>query len=159
MQYIGKSRVAHCDLIRFLTLSLVLGTWACAPAPPARSPAGSSAGAGGVEVTTDRSRYGPGDPLTLTVHNGGADTLAFNPCTRTIERESDGGWSPVSEPQRICTMEAWILAPGERRAGPTELPAELPPGRYRAALAFTVEGAHGSGSRVEARSAPFSVER
>jgi hypothetical protein len=56
-------------------------------------------------------------------------------------------------------MEAWILAPGERRAGPTELPADLAAGRYRAVLAFTVESPNLPAGRTEARTAPFAVER
>jgi hypothetical protein len=52
-----------------------------------------------------------------------------------------------------------MLAPGERRTGPTELPADLTAGRYRAVLAFTVESANPSNGRTEARTTPFAVER
>jgi hypothetical protein len=146
-------------LLYFPGLATAIAVVACAPSPPAGSPAHASADDGGVEVTTDRSSYRAGDPVTLTVQNGRADTIAFNPCTRTLEAERAGTWSLVPEPQRICTMEAWILGPGERREGPTELPADLSVGRYRAVLAFTVESANPSTERLEARSAPFSLER
>ena len=105
----------------------------CAPAPPASPPKDAARGHG-VEVTTDRTSYRAGDPMTLTVHNRGADTVSFNPCTRTLEAERGGSWSAFPEPARICTMEAWMLAPGESRAGPTELPGDLAAGRYRAVL-------------------------
>jgi hypothetical protein len=159
MQDIDTTVLGKRDIKHILPTVLALATGACAPSPPAGEPAQSSAEAGKVQVTTDRSSYRAGDPITLTVHNGSADTVAFNPCTRALEREQAGTWTAVPEPQRICTMEAWILAPGERRAGPTELPADLAAGRYRAVLAFTVESARPSAERTEARSAPFAVER
>jgi hypothetical protein len=142
-----------------LNVVLALASGACAPSPPSDQPAQRSASPGEVQVSTDRSSYRAGDAMTLTVQNGSADTVAFNPCTRTLEREQAGAWIAVPEPARICTMEAWILPPGERRAGPTELPGDLEAGRYRAVLAFTVESANPSGGRLEVRTAPFSVER
>lgn len=131
----------------------------CAPKPerPARAPRTDSA-RGPIEIVTDRTVYRAADPIELTIANRGRDTLAFNPCTRTLERDTDGAWEPLEEPDRICTMEAWILGPGETRAGRTELPSEMPSGRYRVALAFTVEGGAGGG-RLTARSAPVTVQR
>jgi hypothetical protein len=159
MQHIVKKLFTRRHIIHFLGYTTVVIVAACAPAPPADAPSRSPALAGGVQVTTDRPSYRSGDPLTLTVHNGSADPIAFNPCTRTLEREQGAGWRAVAEPQRICTMEAWILGPGERRDGPTELPGDLTPGRYRAVLAFTPESANPSAGRWEARTAPFVVER
>jgi hypothetical protein len=146
----------HINYIMKVVLTLAGG--ACAPSPPADQPA-QAAGGGGIQVTTDRSSYRAGDPMTLTVRNGSADTVTFNPCTRTLEREQGGAWTAVSEAARICTMAAWVLAPGERRAEPTELPGDLEAARYRAVLAFTVESANPSEGRLEVRSAPFMVER
>ena len=132
----------------------------CSPRPerPAQAPGTASAGAP-IEIRTDRTAYRAGDPLELTVLNRRRDTLAFNPCTRTLEREQNGGWEPLEEPDRICTMEAWILGPGETRSGRTELPSEVSPGRYRVVLAFTPEGGAGVGHRLTARSAPVTVQR
>jgi hypothetical protein len=146
------------DINHIVMSAVTVATLACASPPPER-PARSSAPPAGVQVTADRASYRAGDPLTLTASNGSPDTLAFNPCTRTLEREQSSGWTAVAEPGRMCTMEAWILAPGERRAGPTELPGDLTPGRYRAVLAFTLESASASGRRLEARTSPFAVER
>ena len=125
---------------------------------PEGGPPHAAAQRSGVEVTTDRPDYRAGDPLGLTVHNRGADTVTFNPCARTLEVERGGSWTAVPEPARICTMEAWVLAPGESRTGPTELPADLAPGRYRAVLGFGTESAEPPTRRMEARTAPFSVQ-
>ena len=132
----------------------------CSPGPerPAQAPSAGSAGEP-IEIRTDRSAYRAGDPVELTVLNRGRDTLGFNPCTRTMEREKNGGWETLEEPDRICTMEAWILGPGETRTSRTELPPDMPSGRYRVALAFTVEGDAGGGARLTARSAPVTVQR
>jgi hypothetical protein len=140
-------------------LGVVVGLAAgCAPAPPAGAPArGGGAGAGGVELRTDRSDYRAGDPVALTVVNHAGDTVTFNPCTRALEAERDSGWAPVAEPQRICTMEAWLLAPGQTRTGATELPAELAPGRIRIVLAVSTGGA--SPARLEVRSGPVTIQR
>jgi Big-like domain-containing protein len=146
----------HLDHIPGLAMAVIAG--ACSPSPPTDRPAQSPDRAG-VQVTADRSSYRPGDPITLTVENGSADTVTFNPCTRALEREQSGGWSPVAETGRICTMEAWMLAPGARRAGPTELPGDLAVGRYRAVLGFTVQSATRPGGRLESRTAAFAVER
>jgi hypothetical protein len=146
------------ELNHVLASVLALATAGCA-SPPPDQPARSAAAPGGVRVTADRTSYHAGDPLVLTASNGSADTVAFNPCTRTLEREQSGSWSAVPEPGRMCTMEAWLLAPGEHRDGPTELPADLGAGRYRAVLAFTVESAQPSGARRAARTSPVEVER
>jgi hypothetical protein len=159
MQVVDRMQFVSGWINNLLGVSAMIALAACAPSPSSGAPEQSSTGAGGVQVTSDRSGYRPGEPLTLTVHNGSTDTVTFNPCTRAIEREQSGSWTALPEPQRICTMEAWILAPGEQRAGPTELPADLAPGHYRAVLAFTVESAKSGSGRLEARTAPFAVER
>jgi hypothetical protein len=132
----------------------------CSPRPerPAQAAGASSAGEP-IGIRTDRLAYRAGDPVELTVVSRRRDTLAFNPCTRTLERERNGGWETLEEPDRICTMEAWILGPGETRTGRTELSPEMPSGRYRVALAFTVEGGAGGGAQLTARSAPVTVQR
>jgi hypothetical protein len=112
---------------------------------------------GPVALTLDRSSYAPGDVVTLTLTNSSADRFFFNPCPRAIEREEGGGWAPVDEGQRMCTMEAWILDANGSRTAPTELPASLRPGRYRIAVSLTVEGREPPGAAVRAVSAPFSV--
>ena len=148
--------ISHTRFKRLL-IAIPVAVGACAPAP-ANSPQ-DAARNGGLEVSTDRASYRAGDPLTLTVHNRGADTVAFNPCTRMLEAERGNAWTAVPEPARICTMEAWLLAPGETRAGPTELPADLVAGRYRAVLGFSEGSAEPAAGKLEARTAPFTVEQ
>ena len=144
--------------LKRLLVGLPVAVVACAPAPP-NPPPHDGARTGGVEVSTDRAGYRAGEPLTLTVHNRGADTVAFNPCTRSLEAERGDTWTPVPEPARICTMEAWILAPGQTRAGPTELPGDLPAGRYRVVLGFSAGSGEPGAGKLEARTSPFTVEQ
>ena len=157
MEVAVDSGISQISLKRLL-IGILIAVGSCAPAP-ANPPARDAARNGGLEVSTDRTSYRAGEPLTLTVHNRGADTVAFNPCTRTLEAERGNTWTAVPEPARICTMEAWLLAPGETRTGPTELPADLVAGRYRAVLGFSAGSEEPSSGKLEARTAPFAVER
>ena len=84
-----------------------------------------------VELRTDRAQYRAGDRVGLTLVNYAEATFSFNPCTRTVEREADGGWVPVEEPGRACTMEAWLIEPGATRTADfrqevNEIPLSLP---------------------------------
>jgi hypothetical protein len=123
------------------------------------------AGAGGATVRsdsvllrTDKAQYGAGEQMTLTLENRSASSYAFNPCTRSVEREEGGAWTPVPEPDRMCTMEAWILDAKGTRTGTTELPTPLAAGRYRVVVRLTVESPGGaSGSAVTAVSDPIEV--
>ena len=142
--------------MRLLGLFLMAQTaaiTACGGAPPEKVVRN------GLEITADRPHYRAGGPLTITIRNSREDTVSFNPCTRTLETQRDGKWIAVPEPARICTMEAWLLAPGETRAGPTELPADLVAGRYRAVLGFSAGSGEHAAGKLEARTAPFTVER
>jgi hypothetical protein len=111
-----------------------------------------------VELRTERAQYRPGDRVALTLVNRTEATWSFNPCTRTVERETGGAWAAVAEPGRACTMEAWLLEPRATRAAETELPPSLEGGRYRLVIALIREG---SGTppadRASAASAPFAV--
>jgi len=155
-----------------LCLLLAVGS-ACRPGAPARTAndtakpstsagAGESAASGAakadsVTLRTDKTRYRSGERMTLTFENRSANSYAFNPCQRSIEREAGGSWSAVPEEGRMCTMEAWILEPHATRSGPTELPASLAPGRYRVVVRMSVEGAAEAASAVSAVSEPISV--
>jgi hypothetical protein len=125
-------------------------------APPGA--AGATARADSVVLRTDKTQYKAGDQMTLTLENRSASSYAFNPCTRSIEREESGAWTAVPEPGRMCTMEAWILDAHGTRSGPTELPSPLAPGRYRVVVRLTVESPQNPpGSAVSAVSEPITV--
>ena len=110
-----------------------------------------------VELRTDRTRYVPGDAVSVTLVNHSSDTYTFNPCTRTLERETSGGWTSISEPQRVCTMQAYILEPRQTRTETTELPDTLAPGRYRMVISLTREGVAAGSEPVRAVSGVLSV--
>ena len=147
-------------------LALLASMIACSPSPsPEAGGADSGASApapsaqGPVSLTLDRGAYAAGDEVTLTLTNSGAGQYYFNPCPRIVEREDNGGWTPVDEGQRMCTMEAWILDPNGTRTATTELPDSLAAGRYRIVLSLTAEGQAPPAEAVRAVSAPFSVGR
>ena len=142
-------------------------TASAAPPSPADSAAAVAPGAStdttatptdSVVVTTDKTQYRAGEAMTLSFENKSASSYAFNPCTRSIERDDAGTWTTVPEPNRMCTMEAWILDPRGTRSGPTELPTPLTPGRYRVAVRMTKEPPGGAAaSAVVAVSPPIEV--
>ena len=130
--------------------------------PSTSAGAGTSAASGTVRtdsvvLRTDKAQYHAGEQMTLTFENRSASSYTFNPCQRSVERETGGSWSAVPEEGRMCTMEAWILDPHGTRSGPTELPASLAPGRYRVVVRMSVEGPGGVASPVSAVSDPISV--
>ncbi len=153
-----KAAVTTAVSMRLFGLFLASHATAIAACAHGGSPA-KNGGRTGLEITADRVRYRAGQPLTLTIRNGRADTVSFNPCTRTLETQRDGKWIAVPEPGRICTMEAWMLSPGSTRVGPTELPADLHAGRYRVVLGFGAGAAEAAAEKVEAQTPPFTVER
>lgn len=122
---------------------------ACTPAP--------TAAPGPVALTLDRSTFGLGDAVTLTLTNSGAGKYFFNPCPRIIERESGGTWTPVDEGPRMCTMEAWILDANGTRTAQTELTDSITPGRYRMVIVLSQEGQEPPAEGIRAVSEPFSV--
>jgi len=108
-------------------------------------------------LRTDRSSYKAGERMTLTLVNPTGNSYAYNPCTRTLERENGGAWVEIQE-MRMCTMIAHILQARSSRTEQTELTTGLEPGRYRVVLALTVEGS-GTPSRSVRLRAPITVAR
>jgi hypothetical protein len=132
-----------------------------ASAPPADSPAPSAAthadSSSAIELRTDRPTYRAGDNATLTIVNHTKQKWTFNPCTRTLERESGTTWRVIPE-GRMCTMEAWILAPEGTRTAQTSFGGSLDAGRYRLVIGFASAGAAAKGS-VRATSAPVTISK
>ena len=124
--------------------------------PPSRSTASTDSSAG-IELRTDRASYRAGDSATLTIVNHTGRGWTFNPCTRTLEREAGATWQVVPE-GRMCTMEAWILRPGETRTAPTSFGSSRDAGRYRLVIAFATEGAP-AGQSTRATSAPVAITK
>jgi hypothetical protein len=134
-------------------------------AVPARTDSAPAAGAASgtvrsdsVLLRTDKGQYKAGEQVALTIENRSASSYAFNPCTRSIEREEGGAWKAIPEPDRMCTMEAWILDARGTRTGNTELPSSLTAGRYRVVIRLTVEAPGATaGSALTAVSNPISI--
>ena len=124
--------------------------------PPASASATPTVRSDSVVLRTDKAQYKAGEKMTLTLENRSAATYAFNPCTRSIEREEAGTARALTDEGRMCTMEAWILAPRGTRSGPTELPATMTPGRYRVVVRLTVEGS-AAAAAIMAVSDPIRV--
>ena len=127
------------------------------PAPGGAVGETAAVRADSVVLRTDKTRYRAGEAMTLTLENRSASSYAFNPCTRALERDENAVWTAVPEPDRMCTMEAWILEPRARREGPTELPTPLEPGRYRVVVRMTKEQPGGEASAVVAVSEPITI--
>ena len=139
------------------TAAVQSDTAAAAPAPsgsmqPSPAPSMSSAT---LKLVLDRATYGPRDDVKMTITNDAQRNLGYNACTRVIEREAGAEWTPVPEPDRVCTMELRLLARGETVSEQTDLPA-LAAGRYRIALSFSDESA-AAGTPVRGVSEPFTV--
>ena len=128
-----------------------------AGAPPAAAPAATIDSAVGIELRTDRESYRAGDNATLTIVNHTRQEWTFNPCTRTLERESGAGWQAVPE-GRMCTMEAWVLAPNAARTASTSFGGSLDAGRYRLAIAFASATVR-AGISARATSAPVRITK
>lgn len=131
------------------------------PAPPAQAPPAATTPAPTmsdttVQVTLDRATYAPGDNVTLTLTNRGQRELGYNACTRIVERESNGAWTAVPEPDRVCTMELRLLDKGQTVKEQTDLPRTTP-GRYRLALNFSHESSS-AGGPLRVFSAPFTIQ-
>ncbi len=127
---------------------------------PATDTAGTrGAGAAGqpVSLLLDRTEYRSGATVQLTLVNQSDRTYTFNPCPRIVEREDAGAWTRIPEPDRVCTMEAWLLQPHERRNATTDLPASLAAGRYRLVILLAPESGPPSAPGVAATSEPFTV--
>lgn len=124
----------------------------------AAAPSDSTTRADSVVLRTDKTQYRAGEQVTLTFENKGARSYAFNPCSRSVEREANGAWTAVPEDGRMCTMEAWILDAHGTRTGQTELPSPLAPGRYRVVVRMTMDalGSAPAGA-VSAVSDPITV--
>ena len=155
----------HKHVLFFLALGATLAACRTAaedaePAPPAQAPAATTPAPAmsdtSVQLTLDRATYAPGANVTLTLTNRDQRELGYNACTRIVEREANGVWTVVPEPDRICTMELRLLDRGQTVKEQTDLP-RTSAGRYRLAINFSDESSS-AGGPLRVTSAPFEIK-
>ncbi len=117
------------------------------------SPAATASGGGEIHITTKAPSYVPGAMVGIKIHNATAHQYAFNPCTRSFEREGHG---KVAEAERMCTMEAWLLEPNGTSDATVDLPAGVEPGTYTLSIDFSAQDS--SGVPGQATSNTFEVK-
>ena len=140
-----ESRTGMLTLAGRGLVALLLGAaTSCQPGVPAPRATDGASGSS-VELRADRDSYRSGDRVTLALTNRTEHRWGYNACSRTVERESAGGWVAVAEPDRVCTMELTLLAPRGGASATTELPQAMPEGRYRIVLALSREDSTGAG--------------
>ncbi len=117
--------------------------------------------ADGVTVTTDVTSYAPGDPIQVTITNGGPDRITRGglDCDDlwplALEQQDDtGNWQPVQAPRHGCIgIAGTIVVPGDTQTHTISLP--LDPGTYHVSYAFSDVDA---GTQNVSVSDPFTVD-
>ena len=109
-----------------------------------------------ITVRTDKQAYRPGEIVQLTIVNNSASKYTYNPCTRIVERDSAGTWTPVRE-DRMCTMIAHLLEPKQTTNEATEMAEGIAPGRYRLVLSFADDDPARAGRAVRAATGALTV--
>lgn len=125
----------------YTEFALVLSTFACGPGTnvPADSQPDVERDGAPIILRAERGEYRPGESVALSITNQGAATYGFNPCPRVLEYRAGTEWRTVDEQRRICTMELWVLRPGQSQTATIDLPKELTAGEYRILVSFTLE--------------------
>ena len=86
-----------------------------------------------VNLQTDRTNYGPGSTVTVTVTNISADTVQVRSCRARLERQSAGQWQSTELPGDCVSMYT-RLAPGASLTYGYVVPSDATPGTYRLLL-------------------------
>ena len=139
----------------FLTILAVTAWLALAPV------AALAQVADGVTVTTDATGYAPGDPIQVTITNGGPDRITRGglDCDEiwplALEQQDDSGnWQSVEVPRHGCIgVAGTIVAPGETQTRTITL--QLDPGTYHVLYAFNDIDA---GTQDVSVSDPFTID-
>jgi Big-like domain-containing protein len=112
-----------------------------------------------VQVAVEQPSYHAGDMVALRLINRTSQTLGYNACTRTLQRNRIGVWLTVADTGRMCTMELRLLAPGASQMATTLLQSALVPGEYRLILHFSPQGESAPPSTsIDVASNSFRVE-
>lgn len=99
-----------------------------------------SASGTGSSLTTDQSRYEPGDVVEIKLRNTSGKRLGSNLCFVRLEVEDTGSWRHVPHlaPNEACTSELRVIPPGASMKGQMNLPGDLESGTYRLRLILEV---------------------
>lgn len=124
-------------MTRSISLMIVATLVACAGGEPFQPLAFELPHGASVRITVAPGTYAAGALVPLTVSNLGDQEYVWNPCMRTLQRPAELEWVTVDEPERVCTLEGWMLRPGNRTEAATGLPASLPAGEYRFRYGFS----------------------
>ena len=119
-------------------------------------PVDASAG-DSVQIVTDQPSYHAGDMIALRVVNRTSQTLGYNACTRTLQRNRVGVWLTLSDTGRVCTMQIQVIPPGTAQVARTVLQSGLTPGEYRVVIRFSAE-AGATTQWIAAASNAFQIE-
>lgn len=85
----------------------------------------------GVEFSTDRAQYAPGDDVQLRLVNGVDQTLGYNLCFSDLERQDGQEWQVVPDPETVCTTVQHGLSPGDSAYFTKTIMTGIPSGTYR----------------------------
>jgi hypothetical protein len=110
-----------------------------------------------IDVALDRSIYGAGDQVAVTLVNNTSRDYGYNLCGRSYERRNGNDWSAMPPELRLCTADLRALPAGALRTEITDLPADFAPATYRM-LVYLVETTPGGNTSAIAFSAPFTVQ-
>jgi len=93
--------------------------------------------------------------VQLQLDNQTAETMGYNLCFATLQRQIGQSWEPVEDPDTVCTTIQHGLPPGDTATFEKTLMGDLPDGTYR----FMTEAEHRDGNRRETLvTNAFSVE-
>jgi hypothetical protein len=109
-----------------------------------------------VRIEVPEGPHRPGTLVDISVRNGGDREYVWNPCMRTLELQTDDGWTPVQENDRWCTLEGWILKSGGHTDASTDIPGSVSAGVYRFHYSFSREEGDSYASDEQV-SNPFGV--
>ncbi|MCY1073860.1 immunoglobulin-like domain-containing protein [Archangium lansingense] len=83
-------------------------------------------------LRTDQEHYAPGSELKLQLQNVSLQSLGYNLCFATLQRQAEETWTEVPRPDgTVCAAYQDRLLPGKSSEELQPLDASLPEGTYR----------------------------
>jgi hypothetical protein len=120
------------------TVTCLTGVASNALLPVAAAPPPETA-QDGVALVADPTIVKPGGSLTVTVDNGGTQTVTYG-LAYTIERWDGIAWRKTNLAPTIFPQIAFITPPGKGRPQSIALPADVEPGFYRVVKSVAEDG-------------------